>query len=468
MSSHIQIVVHVPVEFAAVVEQVAQAAENIEALEHLEQLESLTDRENQKISQSMMQSAFSLKSRLMREDNVQTVKCLKCDGWADLTMENAPRYAETVAGRVDYERPVFRCDDRNCQAHRSPFDEAIGLKKREHYTPTLKRKVAWAGANESSYQLASKTLQELCGLSIEPKQIHCITTQAAERARELQDQEVARLGRPATKDAPTPVQARPETCVIEMDGTCVMGRDGVGHEVKCATVFGLEDRIVRDDKAGQRSQLLRRAYASTSYGIKPFGALVWALAVSWGVRSARRVVIIGDGADWIWKYSKERFHFTGPNGRVFAPIEILDFYHACENLSKARDLIFAQNDSAPAKTWYETWIDRIRKGAVGELIKELQARIKKCKSTEKADALRVRCAYFEDHSARMDYPHYESLNLPIGSGAIEGTCKNLIKGRMSCVGQRWDSQEGIENMAVLRTRIFNDKYDDLWSRRKVA
>jgi hypothetical protein len=253
-----------------------------------------------------------------------------------------------------------------------------------------------------------------------------------------------------------------------MDGTCVLGCDGEYHEVKCATVFGLEDRIVGDKETGQRSELLRRAYTATSQGIKAFGSMVWAMAVSWGVRSARQVVVIGDGAEWIWKYTKKRFYFKGVNGDEHKPIEILDFYHACENLAKARDLIFAQPDGARAKKWYDHWRQRVRDGAVDELIGELRRREKRCDSAARLQALQTRRGYFETHRARMDYPRYESMNLPIGSGAIEGTCKHLIKGRMDCVGQRWDSTDGIENMAVLRTRIFNKKFDDLWEGQKAA
>ena len=46
---------------------------------------------------------------------------------------------------------------------------------------------------------------------------------------------------------------------------------------------------------------------------------------------------------------------------------------------------------------------------------------------------------------------------------IEGTCKNLIKGRMDGVGMRWDVEEGIELMTALRVRLFNERWEDLWS-----
>jgi len=75
--------------------------------------------------------------------------------------------------------------------------------------------------------------------------------------------------------------------------------------------------------------------------------------------------------------------------------------------------------------------------------------------------LELRADYFEKHKERMRYPEYESAGYPIGSGAIEGTCKNLVKGRLSCVGQRWETEKGIERMVALRVRLFNNCWDDI-------
>ena len=54
----------------------------------------------------------------------------------------------------------------------------------------------------------------------------------------------------------------------------------------------------------------------------------------------------------------------------------------------------------------------------------------------------------------------------VGSGAIEGTCKNLIKGRMDGVGMRWGVENGIELMTALRVRLFNKRWEDLWAPRQ--
>jgi hypothetical protein len=303
-------------------------------------------------------------------------------------------------------------------------------------------------------------------IAVSPSEIQRVAEQVGQRALALQDAEVKQRGAPASLEAPIATAEQPETVVIEMDGTCVMGRDGTGHEVKCATVFGLDARAVTGSPGKERPVLLRRCYCATSRGIRPFGAMVWALASWWGVRSARRVAVVGDGGDWIWNYSRDRLHFTLSDGRVVAPVEILDFYHAAENLGKAREEIFADGESPPAKAWFEQWRHRLRQGEVDAVIEELDRRARAAKDENRRDALRVRKNYFVGHRQRMHYPQYEAMGLPIGSGAIEGTCKNLVKGRMDGVGMRWDAEEGIELMTALRVRLFNEHWEDLWAARQ--
>ncbi len=44
---------------------------------------------------------------------------------------------------------------------------------------------------------------------------------------------------------------------------------------------------------------------------------------------------------------------------------------------------------------------------------------------------------------------------------MEGSCKSLIKERMAGSGQHW-CNDGMEEMAALRTALFNDDWDRIW------
>jgi hypothetical protein len=437
--------------------------EVVEGLPDARALEQTVHEELKAVDRAVMEVCVGRRADQVVASGIEEVRCGHCaPGWAVLVQSDAPRYALTIRGRVDYRRPVYRCTARDCGRERAPLDEELGLEGKEHLTPLVQRKAVWAGAMLGSFEKAEADMVHQAELPVSAKEIHRLVEKVGERALALQDQEVRERGCPVSQDRPPEVEEKPETVVLEMDGTCVMGRDGTGHEVKCATVFGLDARATTGLAGKERAVLLRRCYCATSKGIQAFRAMVWAMAVWWGVRTSRRVVVVGDGIDWIWNLSADRLHFGLPGGGVARPVEILDFYHAAENLTKARDAIYRDPEGSPAKQWYDTWHERMRQGKVDALIEELEQRRRSARGKTQRNELRLRAEYFRTHRHRMRYPEYEAQGLPIGSGAIEGTCKNLIKGRMDLVGQRWDADEGIERMVALRVRLFNERFDDLW------
>jgi len=68
---------------------------------------------------------------------------------------------------------------------------------------------------------------------------------------------------------------------------------------------------------------------------------------------------------------------------------------------------------------------------------------------EAVEAVRVALGYVTTHAARMDYPRFVARQLPIGSGAVESTCKVLIAARAKGAGMRW-SRTGLQAITSLR------------------
>jgi len=455
--------VELPMKLVPIVENLVSTYDTVRSLPDATELEILVHEDLKKTDQLMMELCVQTKAEQCIEEQVEQVRCPDCDdSWATLLSSKMPRSAYTIRGEVHYDRPVYRCTKGYCRKERAPFDEELGLGPKEHYTPLVQKKAVWAGAMLCSYEKAHEDMVHQSELPVSAKEIHRLVERVGERALTLQKKEIYERGRPASPERPVMVEEHPETLVLEMDGTCVMGRDGQGHEVKCATVFGLEARERKGFK--ERPVLTKRFYCGTQKRIGPFGSMVWAMCVYWGIRTSKRVVIIGDGIEWIWNYVRKRFYFTHPDGSIERPVEILDFYHAVENLTKARDAIFKNPEGKQSKAWHDTWRERIAQGDVESLIEELRKRSKRANGEKNRKELELRENYFQEHKNRMRYPEYEAEGLPIGSGAIEGTCKNLVKGRMSCVGQRWDVEKGIERIVALRVRIFNQRWDDLWDR----
>ena len=64
----------------------------------------------------------------------------------------------------------------------------------------------------------------------------------------------------------------------------------------------------------------------------------------------------------------------------------------------------------------------------------------------------------------MDYPGFRVLGLCIGSGGVEGACRNVVASRLKCCGMRW-TVAGADAILALRSHTVSDRFDDFWQRR---
>ena len=69
--------------------------------------------------------------------------------------------------------------------------------------------------------------------------------------------------------------------------------------------------------------------------------------------------------------------------------------------------------------------------------------------------------YLENNRPRMDYARYKADGWPIGSGAIEGAFKDLVKRRFGLTGARW-KRGRLMYVLALRLSIFNEEWDNDW------
>ena len=77
-------------------------------------------------------------------------------------------------------------------------------------------------------------------------------------------------------------------------------------------------------------------------------------------------------------------------------------------------------------------------------------------------AIDAELTYLRAGRDRMDYARYEAEGWPIGSGAIEGTCKHLVKERFCVTGAHW-RRANLPEMLALRLSIFNGEWKADWT-----
>ena len=122
----------------------------------------------------------------------------------------------------------------------------------------------------------------------------------------------------------------------------------------------------------------------------------------------------------------------------FAPvILILDLFHVLGYLWDAAHA-FHEKDSEKAREWVRARLSMILEGKVSLVVAGMrQSATKQGLRGAKRKAVDRAAEYFLRNKAYMRYDEYLAKGLPIGSGAAEGACRNLIQDRLERTGMRW-------------------------------
>ena len=348
----------------------------------------------------------------------------------------------TESGEIHFNRKVWQCS--RCKRSHAPLDLAVGLGPKGKWTWAVERKAAFAAAY-SPFVDASRALLELAGVAMSSSEVDRVGQEHGVFLDRLQRREEKKWLRPVSPSRKTPrPQISCERLVIEADAASVLTVSDEEHKnVYCGTVFGLDSR----GKSGERPFLSQRLYTASAENMEDFSERLKALAWRGGMRNAQ-VAFLGDGAPCLWKWAEENL----PSGTLF----IQDFWHVCERLAQLAQLLFPRG-------WekrFDQWKSWLRAGKVGDILRVLRGLAHE-RGGKAREALAEETAYLERGRHRMDYARYESEGWLIGSGAIEGTCKHLVKSRFGVTGARW-RRKNIHKILALRLAVFNNEWDRYW------
>lgn len=364
----------------------------------------------------------------------RTARCPRCgercpsEGWR-------PRTVNTVCGPLSVERPWYHCP--GCRHGWSPTDTTWDLAPRARMSAGLADWLIDLGAS-TSFADAQRELAKLTGLRVAAETIRQYTEQRG-TALEAADQ-AASVTVQRTQDAAAPVEPAPGTLVIETDGVMVRYQSG-WHEVKLGLVGGQV-----------KGELTALSYVAARQTAEAFGPRLLAEAarrgaleiVGWDgpltgrpLAQLRRVVVLGDGAHWIWILAADHFGER---------IEIIDFYHATEHVWTLAHALFGEGTWLAAR-WADFAILGLAEDGAGALLALLNET--KAASPTAATILQRERHYFRTNAARMDYPTFRQQRLPLGSGAVESAGKHLVQLRMKRAGACWSDAGG---QAVLNVR----------------
>jgi hypothetical protein len=357
----------------------------------------------------------------------------------------------TVLGPVTIKRAYYY--DRQAQRGWCPKDRRLDIVG-SSYSCGVRRMMSKVGAYRS-FGLGYQDLYELAGIRVNAKEV--------ERVSEMVGRQVEAFHRAEAGGAKP---AEPiERAYVCMDGTGVpvvkketlgrVGKEGgqaKTREAKLGCVFiqsrvDAEGRPIRDESS--------TSYIGAIETAEVFGWRLYQEAQRRAVGGARELIVLGDGATWIWNIADE--HFYGCT-------QIVDLYHAREHYWSAGRACFG-----PQKEKLNQWAERCRLEldagrveAVIEAIGELSGL-----PGYNQEVCEREIGYFEKNKHRMRYAEFRGRGLFVGSGVLEAGCRTVIGQRLKQSGMHW-TVRGANSIIALRCNILSNRWEDFWEHRAAA
>lgn len=176
-----------------------------------------------------------------------------------------------------------------------------------------------------------------------------------------------------------------------------------------------------------------------------------------GAHEARELILLGDGAKWIWERAANLVARVGIDADHVT--QIIDWCHAVGVLHE-----IAEARVSWSATERERWIKRAKKKLHAGKIDDLVALIDAIAVGRRAKDVSEHRDYFARNASRMQYASFVAARVPIGSGAIESTVRRVVNMRMKSNGMFW-LEVNAEGMLLLRSYLKADHFDALvdWS-----
>jgi hypothetical protein len=330
-------------------------------------------------------------------------------------------------------------------------DDVLGVIQEHRITKDLLEIVTYSAQMIPGFKNAGEVLLKLKGIDISPTQIKILSEEVG---KEIFESELKR----ATNSYIAPEIAAPQrlekdkidtVLYITMDGSAVNTRiqdinGSTWKEMKLGLTFLDRDVIRRKDEA---CIITKKEYVTYLGSVDEFKKLLFNSAVNAGYGSIKKVVIIADGAHWIWNICKELF----PDAEC-----ILDFFHMTENVYNYAKELFNHDEKKYTK-WAKTVIHYIRTDQLKKALFKISHSPIKPEKVAKTVNLE---GYINNNKDRIKYLEYKNKGYYIGSGMIESGNKVVVQKRLKQAGMRW-SVNGAQYIAVLRAKHESNKWGDV-------
>lgn len=364
--------------------------------------------------------------------------CGTCGGLLGFRQHRPVRVHTVLPGR-DVETTVVYGQCVQCQAGSRPLLRELGTDA-EGFTPALQEMATLAGVIEPYEAASTELLGRLAGVAVSREKIQHLVGAEGPRA----------VAAPPVPAASATSSVDPLTVAI--DGGMIFV-DGRWQEAKLGCVYDTADRVV----SPTRSTVTARHVVAVRGTPEALGTQLWPRADALGA-TQRRVVVLGDGAPWIWNLAAELFPRR---------VEILDWYHADAHVSAVARVLYGEG-TEKARAWRQSQLDRLWTDEVDQVIEALRFLGPPQRAAAKRTAVEDLSRYLTTNRDRMRYQTFRAAGYAIGSGAVESAVSHVIQQRMKRTGMHWRSA-GADAMLALRS-VYRSTgaWDRFWADRARA
>lgn len=172
-------------------------------------------------------------------------------------------------------------------------------------------------------------------------------------------------------------------------------------------------------------------------------------------RPTLHVTALCDGAHELWGLIAE--HLAAVAERT--PVqELIDLWHLLEKLgAAARVHLDAGGAAAAVARWRTALLNH--SGAAAKIAAELASWNQEWVKVGEECPVHEALTFLANHRDRLDYAKARREGRPVGSGAVEATCKSLIAVRFKRPGARW-KQPSADRIIQLRALALSDRWGD--------
>ncbi|NMA95066.1 MAG: hypothetical protein GX974_03410, partial [Clostridiales bacterium] len=315
----------------------------------------------------------------------------------------------SMMGYIDFNRNLYYC--RRCEEGFAPFDKELDVNDEHRITKNLTETVCDLAQRMSSFKEAEEVLHKYLNIKASHSTIQKISEKVGRRLYEKEKSEAEETyenQHQAIGDIPD--HEKRGRIYIEADGSMVLIRGKGWKEIKLGMVFKDETVLNRKRK---RHIITEKDYVVSLGSAEEFKKMLLNAAIKNGYGRAKEVIILGDGAKWIWNAADELF----PDATF-----ILDYYHFEEHVYECANIIYPEYELA-RRRWAKVIIDGFMDNKIAETIENIRPE-EYTDLIVKEEVKRLK-TYLENNHDKMKYKEYISKGYFIGSGAIESGHKHV-------------------------------------------